>query len=131
MADTKKSSTSTARKSDSGTSGSVTATVFVPSGKPTPRDTILKTAITAVRDQIPVVYVLNPEIDSASDVKTVDGVKGREYTVKVNYETDLEGAEPVDVDREVEKLTVPSMPDYEAAVATGEQGGPSDGPGDK
>jgi hypothetical protein len=120
MAETKKT---TPRKSGDN-KGSVNAVVFVPSGRPMPRDTIFKTAITAVRDQIPVVYVLTPEIADVSDVKTVDGVKGREYTVAVNYETDLDDAEPVNVDAEIEKLTVPALPDYQAAVAPG----PADDP---
>jgi hypothetical protein len=102
-------------KAKGSTKGSVNATVFVPSG-PVPRDSIFKTAISAVRDQIPVIYTLTPEIADVSDVKTVDGVKGREYTVKVNYDTDIEGAEPVNVDQEIERLTVPSLSDF--AVAT-------------
>lgn len=120
MADTK----SKARKTTE-TSGSIEATVFVPSG-PTPRNTILQTAITAVRDSIPVIYTLNPEIVSASDVKTVDGVKGRDYKVAVNYEAapnvNAEDLEPVNVDAEIEKLTVPALPDYQAAVAAGGSG---------
>ena len=96
------------------TAGSVKAVVFVPAG-PVPRDSIFKTAITAVRDQIPVVYTLTPEIESVSDKKTVDGVEGREYTVDVHFDTDVEGAEPVNVDAEIEKLTVPSLNDFNAA----------------
>jgi len=112
-----KESSKSARKSD--TSGSVDATVFVACG-PVPRDSIFKTAITAVRDQIPVVYTLTPEIKSVSDVKTVDGVKGREYTVSVNYDTDVPGAEPVKIDAEIEKLTVPSLSDFNVATQTSE-----------
>jgi len=97
------------------TSGSVNAIVFVPAG-PVPRDSIFKTAIAAVRDQIPVVYTLTPEIAEVSDKKTVDGVEGREYTVAVNFDTDVEGAEPVDVDAEIERLTVPSLSDFTAAT---------------
>lgn len=109
---------SSASKQD--TSGSVNATVFVPSG-PVPRDSIFKTAISAVRDQIPVIYTLTPEIDSVSDTKTVDGVKGREYTVKISYDTDVPGAEPVKIDEEIEKLTVPSLSDFNVATQVTER----------
>ena len=112
MAATKE--TSKARKGS--TKGSIDVTVFVPRG-PVARDSIFKTAVTAVRDQIPVVYTLNPEIKSASDPKTVDGVEGRDYVVTVNFDTDVEGAEPVDVDKEIEKLTVPSLTDFSTATA--------------
>jgi hypothetical protein len=112
---TKTPAKATEAKSDSKTAGSVSATVFVPAG-PVPRDSIFKTAVSAVRNAIPVVYTLTPEIDKVSGVKTVDGVKGREYTIKVNYDTELPGAEPVNVDAEIEKLTVPSLSDF--AVAT-------------
>ena len=121
-----------AKKSDSKTTGSIEAVVVVPCGTPTPSDTILKTAITAVRDKIPAVYVLDPQITAVSDPKQVDKVQSREYTVTVYYDAvGVEGAEPVDVDKEIEKLTVPAMPDYQAAVASSEPAGPSDGPGNK
>jgi hypothetical protein len=110
--DTKTSKSKTA-KSD--TKGSVDATVFVPAG-PVPRDSIFKTAITAVRNQIPVVYTLTPEITDVSGKKTVDGVEGREYTVKVNYDTDVPGAEPVKIDEEIERLTVPALSDFNVAT---------------
>ena len=113
-----KESSKSARKSGD-TSGSVDATVFVACG-PVPRDSIFKTAITAVRNQIPVVYTLTPEIKSVSDRKTVDGVEGREYTVCVNYDTDVPGAEPVKIDAEIEKLTVPSLSDFNVATQTSE-----------
>lgn len=109
------------------TSGSVNAVVFVPSG-PVPRDSIFKTAILAVRDQIPVVYTLTPEIADVSDTKTVDGVKGREYTVAVNFDTDVEGAEPVNVDAEIERLTVPALNDFNAATQVTETPPSSDDP---
>lgn len=118
MAATKETSKSPARKAK-GTSGSVDVTVFVPCG-PVARDSIFKTAVTAVRDQIPVIYTLVPEVKSASDVKTVDGVEGRDYVVAVNFDTDVEGAEPIDVDKEIEKLTVPSLTEFGAATATTE-----------
>jgi hypothetical protein len=102
-------------ESPKSTKGSLTAVVFVPSGT-VPRDQIFKTAITAVRDQIPVVYTLTPEIVKVSDKKTVKGVEGRDYTVKVNYDTNVPGAEPVNVDAKIEQLTVPSLSDF--AVAT-------------
>jgi hypothetical protein len=129
MAESKSSTKeSKSTKSDEPVTGSVTATVFVPSG-PTPRDTILKTAITAVRDQIPVVYTLTPEIVDVSDPKTVDGVKGREYSVEVNYDaTGVADAKPVNIDEKIETLTVPTLPDYNAAVASN-PAGPGDGPG--
>jgi hypothetical protein len=114
-------------KSKGSTSGSVDATVFVPAG-PCPRDSIFKTAITAVRDQIPVIYTLTPEIKSVSDRKTVDGVEGREYVVAVNYDTDVDGAEPVNVDAEIEKLTVPSLSDYNVATQVNELPPASDDP---
>lgn len=111
-------SSSDTRKTDK-TAGSVDATVFVPSG-PVPRDSIFKTAITAVRNQIPVVYTLTPEIKKVSDRKTVEGVEGREYTVCVNYDTDVPGAEPVKIDEEIEKLTVPSLSDFNVATQSSE-----------
>lgn len=112
MATTTKSKSKAAKGK---TSGSVTAVVFVPAG-PVPRDSIFKTAITAVRDQIPVVYTLTPEITDVSEKKTVDGVEGREYTVAVNFDTDIEGAEPVNVDAEIERLTVPALNDFNTAT---------------
>lgn len=109
----------TADKAKSKTSGSIDVTVFVPSG-PVPRDSIFKTAISAVRDQIPVIYTLTPEVKDASDTKTVDGVKGREYIVTINYDTDIPGAEPVNVEAEIEKLTVPSLNDFNVATQVSE-----------
>jgi hypothetical protein len=101
------------------TSGSVDVTVFVPAG-PVPRDSIFKTAITAARDQIPVIYTLTPEIKEVSNKKTVDGVEGREYTVTINYDTDVPGAVPVKLDEEIEKLTVPSLSDFNVATQVSE-----------
>lgn len=119
MADTKNTTeapkTEAPKASAKKDSGSVTAVVFVPSG-PVPRDQIFKTAITAVRNQIPIVYTLNCEIDKVSDKKTNDGVEGRDYTVKVNYKTDVPGAEPVNIDGEIERLTVPSLSDFNVAT---------------
>lgn len=115
--ETKSKSASKAAKGK--TAGSVTAVVFVPSG-PVPRDSIFKTAITAVRDQIPVVYTLTPEISDVSDKKKVDGVEGREYTVAVHFDTDVEGAEPVNVDAEIERLTVPALNDFNVATQASE-----------
>jgi hypothetical protein len=102
-------------KSKKSSKGSLTAVVFVPAGT-VARDQIFKTAISAVRDKIPVVYTLVPEIESVSDKKQHEGVTGRDYTVKINYDTSVEGAEPVDIDRKIETLTVPSLNDF--AVAT-------------
>lgn len=95
--------------------GSVSVTVFVPAG-PVPRDQIFKTAVTAVRDKIPVVYSLTHEIESVSEHKEVDGVSGRDYKVKISYETSIPGAEPVKIDDEIAKLTVPSLNDFNVAT---------------
>lgn len=103
-------------KSD-GTKGSVKVTVFVPAG-PVARNTIFKTAISAVRDQIPLVYSLDPELGDVSETKEHDGVKGRDYEVIINYTTDVEGADPVKVDDEIAKLTVPSLTDFNDATVT-------------
>lgn len=103
-------------KSKDGKQGSVSVTVFVPAGQ-IPRNQIFKTAIAAVRDQIPLVYSLTPELGKVSDLKTEGGVKGRDYEVVLNYTTDVEGADPVKLDDELEKLTVPSLTDYNQATA--------------
>lgn len=107
----------TPTKSKDGKQGSVTVTVFVPAGQ-IAKNQIFKTAIAAVRDQIPLVYSLDPELGHVSDTKEHDGVKGRDYEVVLKYTTDVEGADPVKLDDEIAKLTVPSLTDYNAATAT-------------
>lgn len=111
-----KATVSKPKAKSSGKEGEVKVTVFVPAG-PIARNQIFKTAISAVRDQIPLVYSLDPELGKVSDTKEHDGVKGRDYEVVLNYTTDVEGAEPIKLDDEIAKLTVPSLTDYNEATA--------------
>jgi len=76
---------------------SVDVVVFTPRGKVREID-IKKAALLAARDNIPVAaFDVKLEVVSASEVKTVDGVEGRDYTVKISYTpratTDPEGQE--------------------------------------
>lgn len=77
--------------------GTLEVTVFVPKGTVREGD-IKKAALLAARDNIPVAaYDVKLVIEKASDVKTVDGREGRDYTVSISFTprktTDPEGSE--------------------------------------
>lgn len=73
-------------------------TVFVPKGSVREGD-IKKAALLAARDQIPVAaFDVKLDITSASEVKTVEGREGRDYTVSISY-TPRQTTDP-DEDRE-------------------------------
>lgn len=103
--------------------GSVDVTVFVPKGQVREGD-IKKAALLAARDQIPVAaFDVKVEIGSVSDVKTVEGKEGRDYTVKIGFTprrtTDPEGEhEAVTVDKVMATLE-PLTPEKLAEVTTG------------
>ena len=87
----------------------VSATVFVRCGR-VAEASIYKTALEAVRDAIPVVFELDKKITNVSDVKTVDGVEGRDYEVTFTYtpRRTTDDTEEVKVDKVVDSLRVPS-----------------------
>jgi hypothetical protein len=105
--------------------GSVEVSVFVPKGSVREGD-IKKAALLAARDQIPVAafnVTLAIDPDKVSDVKTVEGREGRDYTVKINFTprrtTDPEGEhEAVTVDKVMATLE-PLTPERLAEVTTG------------
>lgn len=88
--------------------GSVDVTVFVPRGQVREGD-IKKAALLAARDNIPVAaFDVKLEVGAVSDVKTVDGREGRDYTVKISFTprrtTDGEDHEAVTVDKVLASL---------------------------
>jgi hypothetical protein len=89
--------------------GSVKVTVFVPRGAVREGD-IKRAALLAARDKIPIAAIdVLATIDKASDVKTVDGDEGRDYTVAITFTprrtTDPEDADlPNPVDRALSGL---------------------------
>jgi hypothetical protein len=108
-------------KSD--TAGSIDVTVFVHRGKVREGD-ILKTALLAARDQIPMAAMkVRPKVVSASEVRTdATGAEGRDYVVTISWEPRRTGVlspddkpEPTvdDVIESLEPLTVEKL-----AVAT-------------
>ena len=99
---------------------SVTATVFVRCGR-VPENSIYKTALAAVRDAIPVVYELDKKITNVSDVKTVDGVEGRDYEVTFTYvpRKTTDDSEEVKVDKVIDSLKVPVTEDELRAASAG------------
>ena len=65
--------------------GSVDVTVFVPKGQVREGD-IKRAALLAARNNIPVAaFDVKLEIGTVSDVKTVDGREGRDYTVTISF----------------------------------------------
>ena len=103
--------------------GSLEATVFVPRGQVREGD-IKRAALLAARDNIPVAaFDVKLEITNASDVKTVDGREGRDYTVKISFTprktTDPDDAhEAVTVDKvlaSLEPLTPEKLAEATAA----------------
>ena len=75
-----------ARKKAADGKTSVDVTVWVPRGQ-VRRDEILKSAILAAQSQIPPAAIkVDPQIASASDVKTDDtGTEGRDYTITITW----------------------------------------------
>jgi hypothetical protein len=100
--------------------GELEVSVFVPRGQVREGD-IRKAALLAARDQIPVAaYDVKLTIDGVSDVKSKDGVEGRDYTVKISFTprqtTDPEGdEEAVTVDKVLTSLD-PLTPEKLAEV---------------
>jgi hypothetical protein len=79
------------------TDGKLDVSVFVPKGQVREGD-IKKAALLAARDQIPVAaFDVKLTIEDASDIKTVEGREGRDYTVSISFTprrtTDPEGSE--------------------------------------
>jgi hypothetical protein len=104
---------------------SLDVTVFVPKGSVREGD-IKKAALLAARDNIPVAaFDVVVAIADASDVKTVDGVEGRDYTVTISYHprrtTDPDDAKESvsQVDKVLASLE-PLTPEKMEAAATGE-----------
>jgi hypothetical protein len=89
--------------------GTLEVTVFVPKGSVREGD-IKKAALLAARDQIPVAaFDVKLSIETASDVKTVEGQEGRDYTISIAFTprktTDPEGSEEaVTVDKVLASL---------------------------
>jgi len=104
------------KKSDT----SVDVTVFVPKGQVREGD-IKKAALLAARDNVPVAaFDVKVEVGDVSDVKTVEGREGRDYTVTISYTprktTDPEGSEEqVTVDKVMASLE-PLTPEKLAEV---------------
>lgn len=111
-----------AKKKD--TANSVDVKVFVPTG-PVREGDIKKAALLAARDNIPVAaFDVVVTIASASDVKTVEGVEGRDYTVTISFTP----RRTTDPDDEKETVTVekviaslePLTPEKMEAAASGD-----------
>lgn len=83
--------------------------VWVASG-PVSRNSILKTAVEAVRDSIPIVSDLNAEVTSGVKQQQ-DGQDGTEYTVTVTYTPrgEAHAADAVNVDHVVASLEPPKF----------------------
>lgn len=92
---------------DAGKEKTVVAKVFAAEG-PVPKASVLQAAVQSVRDAIPVVFSLEPEITNARKT-TRDGQKGTEFEVTITYTPRaVAGKEdPVDLDRVVRGLDVP------------------------
>jgi hypothetical protein len=109
-----------AGKSKKSDDNSVDVTVFVPKGQVREGD-IKKAALLAARDNIPVAaFDVKVEVGAVSDVKTVEGREGRDYTVTISYTprrtTDPEGEEEqVTVDKVMASLE-PLTPEKLAEV---------------
>jgi hypothetical protein len=74
-----------ATKGGKKTDGKLDVTVFVPRGQVREGD-VKKAALLAARDQIPVAaFDVKVEIGNVSDVKTVEGREGRDYTVTISF----------------------------------------------
>jgi hypothetical protein len=85
--------------------GSVDVTVFVPRGMVRSGD-IMKAALLAARDQIPVAaFDHKLEITSVSDVKTVEGQEGRDYTVTISFKP----RRTTDPDDATEEVTIEKL----------------------
>lgn len=113
-----------AKKKTPKLSNSVDATVFVPRGRVNRAD-ILRFALMAVRDQIPLAAMnVKPEIVSASEVRTDDtGTEGRDYTVTVTWKPRRVGAEESEtpepgVDEVIEALAPLTVEQLGAATDT-------------
>lgn len=102
----------------------VEVTVFVPCGRVREGD-IKKAALLAARDQIPVAsFNVDVKIDNVSDVKTQEGVEGRDYSVKIGFTprktTDPEGDEEAVTVEKVMATLDPLTPEKLAEVTDSE-----------
>lgn len=92
---------------DAGKEKTVVAKVFAAEG-PVPKASVLQAAVQSVRDAIPVVFSLEPEITNARKT-TQGGRRGTEFEVTITYTPRaVAGKEdPVDLDKVVRGLDVP------------------------